>query len=401
MRDEQPLEGLTVIDCSSLIAGPWTATVMGDFGADVVKIEHPSGDSVRQFDNYEEELYWKSIGRNKKSVAIDLHHEEGQTAVKELVADADVFIENFRPGTLEKWNLGWEALSTINPELIMVRTTGFGQTGPYRDHPGFGTLAEAMSGFAHLTGQPDGPPTLPPFALADLIAAMHSTFAIMFAIYWRDMNGGTGQYIDTSLIEPIFGALMELDIPVYSEKGDVRERQGNRGTGNPPRNTYQTKDGRWVAISTSAESIAKRVLRRVGGEELVNDPRFQTPSDRVEHVDALDDIIQEWFSKHTREEAIELFRDREAAIAPVYDIEDIFEDEYFRARDALIDVEDDDLGDITLRGVFPKLSKTPGQVRHTGPPVGAHTKDVLLQGTSLSESDLMTLAENGVIAMNE
>jgi formyl-CoA transferase len=401
MANEQPLEGITVIDCATLLAGPWTATILGDFGAEVIKIEHPNGDGIRHHGDYPEELHWKALGRNKQSVCIDLHHEEGQQTVHELVEEADVFIENFRPGRLEEWNLGWDTLSEMNPELVMVRTTGFGQTGPYKDFPGFGTLAEAMSGFAYTTGQPDGPPTLPPFGLADAISAMHSTFATMFALYWRDVNGGTGQYIDSSVLEPIFGALMHSQVVEHSEKGIVRERMGNRIPFTAPRNTYKTKDDRWVAISTSSENIAKRVLRLVGGDELVNDPRFQTMEDRVEHMDEIDEIMQDWFSQHTREEAIEIFQEKEAAIAPVYNVKDIFEDPHFNARDALIDVEDEELGEITMTGVFPKMSETPGDVDHPGPPLGAHTDEILRERTSATSGDIEQLADDGIVNVGE
>jgi formyl-CoA transferase len=398
MQTEQPLEGLKVIDCSTLLAGPWTATLLGDFGADVIKIEHPDGgDSIRHHGDYDEELQWLTVGRNKKSVPIDLHDEEGQAILHDLVEEADVFIENFRPGRLEEWNLGWETLSQINPNLVMVRATGFGQTGPYKDLPGFGTLAEAMSGFANLTGEADAPPSLPPFGLADSIAALHSTFATMFALYWRDVNGGTGQYIDTSILEPIFGAIMQSHVVEYSERGIVRKRMGNRNPYSAPRNTYKTKDDEWVAISTSSESIAKRVLKMVGGEDLVNDPRFQTMKDRVTNVEELDDIIQEWFSQFTRAEAIAKFEEADAAIAPVYDIEDIFEDDFFWERDALVEVEDETHGEVTMQGVFPKMSKTPGRIDHAGPPLGAHTLEVLLAETSLTEEEIHELERDGIL----
>jgi formyl-CoA transferase len=276
-------------------------------GADVVKIEHPNGDAIRHHGSSEEEFHWKALGRNKKSVTVDLHSEDGQELVRELAADADVFIENFRPGRLEQWGLGWETLHELNPDLVMVRTTGVCQTGPYKDRPGFGTLAEAMSGFADLTRQPAGPPTLPPFGLADTIAAMHSKFAIMFALYWRDQNQGTGQYVDTSIVEPIFGSLMYADVPMYDQTGAARKRTGNRSINVAPRNTYRTGDDKWVAISTSSESIAQRVLRLVGGEELATDPRFDTPLARLDNVEELDEIVQEWFEQRTREEAIEQF----------------------------------------------------------------------------------------------
>lgn len=393
---EQPLENITVIDCASLYAGPMTAMFMGDFGADVIKVEHPEfGDAIRDYGKFEEELTWQWIGRNKKSVPLDLHEEKAQEAFRDLVADADVLIENFRPGTLEEWGIGWEALSSVNPDLVMVRTTGFGQTGPYKDHPGFGTLAEAMSGFAYVTGQRDGPPTLPALGLADSVAALYSTFATMMALYWRDVEDGSGQYIDTSIFEPLFGIMGEYAVD-YSVKGHVHERRGNRSPHTAPRNTYQTKDGRWVAISGSAESIAQRILHIIGGEELASDPRFRTMEDRLNNVEELDEIIQEWMSEHTREEAIAKFREEEAAIAPVYNIEDIFEDPHLNERDALIDVEDEEFGNITMSGVFPKLSETPGSVEHTGPELGEHTLEVLAARTDLTADQIADLTTEGL-----
>jgi formyl-CoA transferase len=282
----------------------------------------------------------------------------------------------------------------------MVRTTGFGQDSRYSDKAGFGTLAESMSGFAYVTGQPDGPPQLPALGLADSIAALSSTFASMMALYWRDLEGGSGQYIDTSILEPIFGIMGEYPVD-YSVKGKVHERMGNRSAYTAPRNTYKTKDDRWVAISGSAESVARRVLEIVGGEELLNDPRFQTMEDRIDHVEELNEIIQGWMSEHTREEAIEIFDEAGAAMAPIYNIEDIFNDPFFWERDALIDVKDDELGEFTMSGVFPKLSETPGTVAHAGPELGENTLDVLLEHSSLSEEEVLDLVEQGVLAIDD
>jgi crotonobetainyl-CoA:carnitine CoA-transferase CaiB-like acyl-CoA transferase len=401
-EQELPLEGVTVIECAGIFAGPWTGTLMGDFGAEVIKIEHPEyGDPLRD-GLHDEQLQFKQMARNKKSVAIDLHTEEGQALVHDLVEDADVFLENFRPGTLEKWNLGWESLSETNPDLVMVRTTGFGQYGPYSDRPGFGTLAESMSGFAHLTGQADGPPTLPPFPLADAFAGLYSTFATMFALYWRDVNGGTGQYVDTSLLEPIFASLMNYHVIEHDQKGIVRERQGNTVTEySVPRNAYKTNDDEWVALSASSPSIAERILRIVGGEEMAEDPRFQTHQDRVEHVDELDERIQEWMAERDREEIIEIFEENNAAIAPIYDIEDIYNDPHLEERDAILTVDDDDLGDVKVHGVFPKLSKTPGRVESTGPHLGEDTLEVLLDRTTASEDELESFYDEGIIKIGE
>ncbi len=398
----QPLDGLRVIDCSSILAGPMTATQLGDFGAEVIKIEHPErGDSIRAHGNHEAELLWKALSRNKKSVGIDLHTTEGQAIVHELVESADVFIENFRPGTLERWNLGWEQLTEINPSLVMLRVTGFGQTGPYKDRPGFGTLAESMSGFAQLTGQPDGPPTLPPFGLADAFCAMYSVGAVMFALYWRDVNGGTGQYIDSTILEPIFVALMHPHIIEHGETGTVRERLGNRSNNVAPRNTYETKDGEWVAVSSSSDSIAKRILQIVGGEELRDDPRFETMQSRIEHVEELDELVQNWMHQHTREEIIAIFEENEAAIAPIYDIADIFNDPHFQARDAIVEVEDEELESVMMHGIVPKLSETPGEIEHTGPALGEHTEEILTTYTSVSPEEICSLAEQGILATTE
>jgi formyl-CoA transferase len=393
---QQPLENIKVVDCASLYAGPLTAMFMGDFGADVIKIEHPEfGDAIRDYGPFEEDLTWRWVARNKKSVPLDLHDEEAQEIFKEIVSDADVLIENFRPGTLERWGLGWETLSDHNPDLVMVRATGFGQYGPYKDRPGFGTLAEAMSGFAYVTGQPDGPPTLPALGLADSVAALYSTFAAMFALYWRDVEGGTGQYIDTSIVEPLFAIMGEYTVD-YSVKNYVHERKGNRSPHTAPRNTYQTKDDRWVAISGSAESIAQRVLHIVGGEEMANDPRFQTMKDRLEHVEELDERIQAWMGERTRDEVIDVFEEHDAAAAPVYNTEDIFRDPHFDKRDAIVEVEDEQLGEYEMAGVFPKLSETPGDITHPGPVLGAHTLEVLQSETPMTEQEIRGLADRGV-----
>lgn len=392
---EKPLDGVTVIDCASLYAGPLTAMTLGDFGAEVIKIEHPQGDALREFGAYEEPLSYLWVNRNKKSVPLDLHTIEGQQLFCELVADADVLVENFRPGRLESWEIGWETLSDLNPELVMVRTTGFGQTGPYSDRPGFGTLVESMSGYAYSTGHADGPPTLPPVAMADTICSLHSVYATMMALYWRDTCDGTGQYIDTAILETMFGTLGDHVIE-YGRKEIDHERSGNQSSRTAPRNTYQTKDGRWVAISGSSANIAERILRIVGGEELVDDPRFETMEDRLANVDTLDGIIDDWMGRHTRKEVIEIFETNEAAIGPVYNMADIFEDPHFDERDAIIVVEDDEYGDVPMRGVFPKFSETPGAVRHIGPRLGEHTLEILPERTSVTETELKQLADEGV-----
>lgn len=393
------MKNVKVIDCATLGAGPFAATFLGDFGADVIKIEYPDGgDKMREFGR--EDSVWKWAGRNKKSIAIDLHDEEGKEVVKELVEEADVFIANFRTGKLEEWGLGWETLSDVNPNLVMVHTTGFGTTGPYKKKPGFGTLAEAMSGFASVTGQADGPPTLPATMLGDTISSLFSTFAIMIGIYWRDVEDGSGQYIDTSILEPTLMTLAD-QVMRYSIADEVYERNGNRQPGNPGRNTYQTKDGQWIALSPGGTAVIERVLRIVGGEEAVTDPRFNTPESRQNNINQLEDLIQSWMGERTRDEVIEIFDKYDAPVAPVYDMEDIFEDRHFRERDAIIEIEDEDLGNIEMPGIFPKLSKTPGSVRHTGQELGEQTREILRQNTSLTEDEITRLESDGTIKTDQ
>jgi formyl-CoA transferase len=394
-----PLAGLTVVEAGSMISAGTVGRFLADFGAEVIKVEHPaSGDHLRHFGPQKEGvgLWWKYLGRNKKSVTLDISTEDGQVVFEDLVSEADALIENFRPGTLERWNLGYERLSEINPDLVMLRLTGFGQTGPYSERPGFGTLAEAMSGFAYLNGYPDEEPLLPPTGLADGIAAMFSTFAIMFALYNRDANGGTGQYIDTSLIEPIFTMLGPQPLR-YQQLDDIEKRSGNRSTSSAPRNVYETGDGRAVAISASAQPIAMRVFDAIERPDLKDDPRFEDNESRLENVDELDAIIQDWMDDHDREEVIDRFEEYEATIAPIYNIEDILADEHYQARDAVVEVEDDELGAGLVQNTFPRFSDTPGSIDHLGPPLGAHNEEIYGDALSYDEETLAALESEDVI----
>lgn len=373
-----PLNGLRVIDCATLFAGPLVATLLGDFGADVIKVEHPTGDPLRNM-GYKKDghgLWWKVAARNKRCIALDLKEPAGADVFRRLVADADVLVENFRTGTLEGWGLGWDELSAINPRLVMVRATGFGQTGPYRRRAGFGTLAEAMSGFAHVTGEPDGPPTLPPFGLADGVAAHYGCCATMFALYERDHRSGLGQFIDLAIYEPIF-ALLGAQSAVFDQLGIIQHRTGNRSVNNAPRNAYRTRDGRWVALSAAAPSIVRRVLELTGGAGTADDPRFQTNLDRVKHVDAIDAIVGGWIAKHDLPEVLETFETAQAAIAPIYDIEQIFADPQYKARDTVTTVPDADLGPLRMPNVFPRLSRTPGAIRFPGAAIDEHRHEIL------------------------
>jgi formyl-CoA transferase len=398
-RDDGPLAGLRVLDVATLFAGPMIGTLMADFGADVVKVEHPRGDAVRSFGWQKNgvSLWWALMSRNKRCVTLNLSQPRGQEILRRLAADADVLIENFRPGTLERWGLGPDVLQAINPGLIVVRVTGFGQTGPYKGRPGFGTLAEAMSGFAHITGAPDGPPTLPPLALADSVCALFGTAATMFALYYRLTSGkGTGQVIDLSIFEPFFWILGPQAL-VYDQLGIVQERTGNRAPFAAPRNAYQAKDGRWLGLSASSQSIAERVMRLVGRPDLAEQPWFRNHAGRIAHQDELDEIIGSWIGERGSDEVSRAFAEFEAAIAPIYSIADIFLDPQYRARETITTVDDSRLGPTKIQNVIPRLSKTPGRIDHLGPDLGAHNRELFVDQLGYTESDLISWKEAGVI----
>ena len=390
------LAGLKVIDLATLFAGPMAATMLGDFGADVIKIEHPKGgDAVRRHGHVKDgvPLWWKMVGRNKKAVTLYLGDPDGAELFKQLVADADVLVENFRPGTLERWGIGPEVLHALNPGLVIARVTGFGQFGPYSARPGFGTLAEAMSGFAAITGEPDGPPTLPPFGLADGIVALTTAFAIMTALQSRAVTG-RGQVIDTALIEPIF-ALLGPQATVWEALGLKQERWGNRSVNNAPRNTYRCSDGSWVAISTSAQSIAERVMHLVGRPELIEEPWFASGAERAQHADVLDDAVGSWIAERSRAEVVRAFEEADAAVAPIYDIEDIANDPQYQALGTIARVPDPDLGVVAMPNVLFRLSETPGAIRWAGPRLGEHNHEVL-GALGVTDAQFADLVARGV-----
>jgi crotonobetainyl-CoA:carnitine CoA-transferase CaiB-like acyl-CoA transferase len=371
------LAGLRVLDVSTLFAGPLAATMLGDFGAEVIKIEHPKGDPVRYHGASKDGvgLWGKVVGRNKRGITLYLGSPEGQDVFRRLVASADVVVENFRPGTLERWGLGYDELSRINPGLVLVRVTGFGQFGPYSGRPGFGTLAEAMSGFAAITGEPDGPPTLPPFGLADGISALAAAFATMTALRARDTTG-RGQVVDLAIIEPIL-TLLGPQPTVYDALGQVQQRTGNRSANNAPRNTYRTRDGRWLAVSTSAQSIAERVMHLVGRPEFVDEPWFASGAERAQHADELDEAVGSWIAERDRDEVVRAFEEAHAAVAPIYDVRDVMADPQFNALGSLVRVPDPELGSVLMQNVLFRLSETPGEIRSAGPSIGQHTEEVL------------------------
>ncbi|MDP9867184.1 MULTISPECIES: CaiB/BaiF CoA transferase family protein [Streptosporangium] len=383
------LDGVRVLDLATLFAGPMAAMLLGDYGAEVIKVEHPAKPDPSR-GHGPEGLWWKMLGRNKRAITLDLSTAEGQDLLVELVREADVVIENFRPGTLERWNLSYERLSAANPDLVLARVTGFGQFGPYAKRPGFGTLAEAMSGFAAMTGEPDGPPTLPPFGLADGICALATAFAVMTAL-----RSGRGQVVDLSIIEPIL-TVLGAQPTIYDQLGTVPPRTGNRSVNNAPRNTYRCKDGSWVAVSTSAQNIAERVMRLVGRPEVIGEPWFASGSGRVAHADELDGAVAAWVAEHTREEVLAAFEQAQAAVAPIYDVRDIMADPQLAALDAITTVEDPELGPVRMQNVMFRLTGTPGEIRWTGRPHGADTGEVL-GALGLTAEDLAALRDKGVI----
>ncbi|MEU9214117.1 CoA transferase [Streptomyces sp. NPDC048415] len=396
-QEQGPLTGLRVLDLATLFAGPLAATMLGDFGAEVIKVEHPAKPDPSRGHGPSKNgvgLWWKLLGRNKRAITLDLSKRGGRETLLRLAATTDVIIENFRPGTLEKWDLGWEELSAANPRLVLARVTAFGQFGPYARRPGFGTLAEAMSGFAAITGEPDAPPTLPPFGLADSITGLATAYAVMTALTARERTG-EGQVVDMAIIEPILTVLGPQPI-WYDQLGHVQPRTGNRSANNAPRNTYRTADGSWVAVSTSAQSIAERVMRLVGRPELIAEPWFATGADRACHADILDEAVGTWIADRTRADVLEAFEKAEAAVAPIQDVRDVMTDPQYEALDSITTVDDPDLGPLRMQNVLFRLSATPGAIHWAGRSHGADTHPVLTE-LGLTAAEINALRAEGAL----
>ena len=397
-----PLSGITVIDCGQVVAGPTIAMILGDFGAEVIKVENPAGgDQGRYFGRNKNgvPLNWKHLSRNKKTITLSLSKRAGQELFCRLIekTQADILIESFRAGMFERWNLGYERLRELSPGLTMIRVSGFGQTGPYKDRPGFGTLAEAMSGFAHVTGQSDGPPTLPSLPLADTTAALYATIGALLCLYRRDVKkNGRGQSVDVSLLESLY-AILTSHVIAYDQLGLPGKRTGNRTSSSAPRNTYRTKDDRWIAIAGSTQAITERLLKEMGRPELISDPRFKTNRDRVANVEELDKIVSAWVLERTQVEVIEQLIRAEVAVAPVCDFKDLAEDPQLIARKALATIEDPELGTLRMPDVQPRLSETPGRIRHAGLPMGVYNKEIYQGRVGLTEAEMKKLQAEGVI----
>lgn len=392
-----PLAGLKVLDAATIYAGPFAATLLGDFGAEVIKVEHPRGDPLRTHGAQKDGvgIWWKQLSRNKRNITLNLSTADGQDLLLRLARGADVLIENFRPGVMERWGLGYDRLSEANPGLVMLRATGFGQFGPYSERPGFGTLAESMSGFAAMTGWPDGPPTLPPFGLADGIAGLAGAFTVMNALYHRDARGGRGQVIDLAIIEPIL-MVLGAQATAFDALGLVPQRTGNRSANNAPRNTYMTRDARWVAISTSANTVAERVMRLVGHPEVTEQPWFGNQAERARHGDLLDGMVAEWMAERDYEDVVTSFEAAGAAVAPVYDITQIVTDPQFQALGTFLRLPDEELGSVLLQNVFARMTNTPGRVRWPGRRLGHDNASVYAE-LGVSSSEQARLAAAGVL----
>ncbi|QFR33588.1 CaiB/BaiF CoA-transferase family protein [Ancylobacter sp. TS-1] len=396
-----PLSGVRVVELGNLIAAPFATRLMADFGAEVVKIEAPGeGDPLRKWRKLHKStsLWWYLQSRNKKSVAVDLRRPEGQEIVRRLARDADVLVENFRPGTLERWGLGWEALREVNPNLVMVRISGFGQDGPYRERPGFGAVGEAMGGMRFTTGDPDRPPARTGISLGDSLAALHAVMGALMALL-RVKSGGGGQVIDVSLYESVFN-LMESLVPEYDVVGFVRERSGGSLPGIAPSNSYPTAEGSYVIVAGNGDAIFKRLMTAIGREDMALDPRFASNDGRVAHVELIDATIAKWTRRHSLEEVTTALDRADVPNGRIYSVADIVSDPQYLARKMILPSTLPDGTEVKMPGIVPHFSETPGAVNWLGPRLGEHTAPVLA-GLGYSAEEIDTLARSGAITRGE
>jgi len=393
-----PLEGIKVVEMGQLIAGPFAAKILAEFGAQVIKIEPPaSGDPLRKWRLLHNgtSVWWAAQSRNKQSVTLDLRQAEAHDVVRKLVADADILIENFRPGTLEKWGLGWDALAAINPGLIMLRVSGYGQTGPYRDLPGFGVIGEAMGGLRHLSGEPGRTPVRVGVSMGDSLSALHGVIGVLLALRHRECNGGAGQQVDVALYESVFN-MMESLIPEYSVFGTVREPAGSSLPGIAPTNAYRCVDGKYALIAGNGDSIYRRLMEKIGRMDLADDPELMHNDGRVRHVARIDAAISTWTAERSLDEVLAGLKDANIPSGKIYDAADIAADPHYQARDMLLCSELDDGTPVILPGIVPKLDATPGSVRSRAPTLGQHT-DQVLQGLGIDARTREAWRARGVI----
>jgi len=395
-----PLQGVRVVEMGSLLAGPFCGQLLADFGAEVVKVEAPGkGDPMREWGRQRKEgrtLWWPIIARNKKSVTLNLREKAGQELARKLVAEADVLIENFRPGTMERWGLGYEDLREINPGLIMVRVSGYGQTGPYKDQAGFGSIGEAMGGIRHVTGYPDRPPPRVGVSLGDSLAATFGALGAVTALYNREARGGQGQVVDVGIYEAVL-ALMESTIPEYALTGHIRGRTGAILPSVAPSNTYPTCDGDYIVVGANADTVFGRFAKALGHPEWAESERYATHHARGENQEELDELISGWTRQRTAEEVLEVMREASVPAGKLFTAEDMLSDEHYAARQNIVEVEDPEIGAFPMQNVVPRLSETPGRVRWTGPKLGQHNDEVFKEVLGMSEEELDGLRRRGIV----
>lgn len=393
-----PLEGIKVVEMGQLIAGPFAAKILAEFGAEVIKIEPPvTGDPLRKWRLLHDgtSVWWAAQSRNKQSITLDLRQTEAHDVVKRLVKDADIVIENFRPGTLEKWGLGWKELSAINPGLVMLRVSGYGQTGPYRDLPGFGVIGEAMGGLRHLSGEPGRTPVRVGVSIGDSLSALHGVIGVLLALRHREQNGGAGQEIDVALYESVFN-MMESLIPEYSVFGAVREPAGSSLPGIAPTNAYRCQDGKYALIAGNGDSIYRRLMEKIDRLDLANDPQLAQNDGRVRHVARIDAAISTWTAERSLDDVLAALKDANIPSGKIYDASDIAADPHYQAREMLLASTLDDGTPVTLPGIVPKLALTPGRVKSRAPTLGQHT-DSVLEGLGIDASTRESWRARGLI----
>ena len=394
-----PLAGVRVIDAGNLVAAPFAAVLLADLGADVIKIEHPvHGDGQRKLEPIHQgiPLWWKSIARNKRCVTLDLGKPQGAAVFKDLIKGADAIIENYRPGTFERWGLGYDVIRAVEPRAVLLRISGFGQTGPYRTRAGFGRVAEAMSGLTHLIGDPDGPPMSPGYPLGDLVTGLFGAFSVVTALYQRDALHGPGQVIDLALYQSLF-RLMDFDAIQYVKTGVVHTRCGNQVASAAPSSTYRTRDGKYITMAASSHNVWLRLCDAMDRKDLPVNPKYETNVSRVTHSDEINQVVAEWIGARTRDEVVERFDAHGVAFSVIYDITDIFADPQYAARETMIRVADPDLGEAIVPNVIPKFSETPGAIEFLGPAIGAHNDDIYRGELGYSADKIEALRNAGVI----
>jgi succinyl-CoA---D-citramalate CoA-transferase len=396
----RPLEGVRVVEMGSLLAGPFCGQLLADFGAEVIKVEPPgNGDPMRLWGRHRKEgrtLWWPIIARNKKSVTLNLREEEGQHLARRLISGADVVVENFRPGTLERWGLGYEKLKETNPGLVMVRVSGFGQTGPYKDQAGFGSIGEAMGGIRHVTGFPDRPPPRVGVSLGDSLAATFGALGAVTALFNRETRGGRGQVVDVAIYEAVL-ALMESTIPEYALAGHIRGRTGAILPFVAPSNTYPTGDGEYVVIGANADTVFGRLAKAIDHPEWAGSERYATHHARGENQEELDDLISGWTKQRTTNEVLEVMREAGVPAGKLFTAKDMLSNEQYAARRNIVEVDDPEIGPFPMQNVVPRLSETPGEVRWTGPALGQHNDEVFKELLGMSEEELAGLRERGIV----